>query len=468
VLAVTNPGTLNSAVGDNLALAFAANCLTSGVSWTYAATGLPSGLTISSTTGAISCTITGTANAYAVTVTASDGQGASASASFTWNVSVLAVTNPGTLNSAVGDVVSLPITASGLPSGGSWTYAATGLPSGLTIGSTSGVISGTITGAANAYAVTVTASDGNGASASASLSWNVSVLAVTDPGVQNGAVGDTVSLPISASGLPGGDSWTYAATGLPSGLTINTATGAISGTITGAANAHAVNVTASDGHGGSASASFTWNVSVLAVTNPGTQNSAAGSTISPLSISASGLPSGDSWNFGATGLPSGLTINSTSGVISGTITAAANAYAVTVTASDGHGASASASFTWNVSLSVTNPGTQNSADGDTVSLPIQANGIQSGASWTYSATGLPASLSGTRGAAGRLCRGSGRACRPRPASARRPSGRRGPTGGAGCASPATQRNRFGRRTVRRAGSACCRTAPRPAGCPRVC
>ena len=53
--------------------------------------------------GLISGTITGSANAYSVSVTASDGQGASASQSFTWNVSTLSVTNPGTQNSAVGD-----------------------------------------------------------------------------------------------------------------------------------------------------------------------------------------------------------------------------------------------------------------------------------------------------------------------------------------------------------------------------
>ena len=164
-------------------------------------------------------------------------------------MSTLSVTNPGTQNGAVGDSVALPIESGGLPGGDSWTYAASGLPSGLSINTSSGQIGGTITGSANAYSVSVTASDGEGASASQSFTWNVSTLSVTNPGTQNGAVGDSVALPIESGGLPGGDSWTYAASGLPSGLSIDTSSGQIGGTITGSANAYSVSVTASDGAG---------------------------------------------------------------------------------------------------------------------------------------------------------------------------------------------------------------------------
>ena len=393
VISVTNPGTQNSADGDNVSLPIVASGLPAGDSWTYTATGLPATLSIDTGTGVISGKVTDAANAYTVTVTASDGQGGNASQSFTWNVSTLSVTNPGTQNNADGDTVSLPISASGLPTGDTWTYTATGLPASLTINTGTGVISGTVTDAANAYTVLVTASDGQGASASQTFTWNVSTLSVTNPGTQNSADGDTVSLPISASGLPAGDTWTYTAIGLPASLTINTGTGVISGTVTDSANAYTVLVTASDGQGASASQNFTWNVSTLSVTNPGTQNNADGDSVS-LQISASGLPAGDTWTYSAIGLPASLSINSGTGVISGTVTDAAKAYTVMVSASDGQGASASQSFTWNVStLSVTNPGTQNNADGDTVSLPISASGLPTGDTWTYSAIGLPASLS---------------------------------------------------------------------------
>jgi streptogramin lyase len=84
------------------------------------------------------------------------------------------------------------------------------------------------------------------------------------------------------------------------------------------------------------------------VTNPGSQTSTAGATTT-LGITARDVDGGP-LTYGASGLPAGLTINSVTGVISGTISAQAGraaAYAVTVTASDGFN-SGSTSFNWAV------------------------------------------------------------------------------------------------------------------------
>ncbi len=352
VPAVANPGTQNSAVGDTVSLQVEASGLAPGDTWTYSATGLPDGLSISPSTGLITGTITGAADTYSATITANDGQGDEPSQSFSWNVSVLSETNPGTQNGAVGDSVSLAIATTGLPTGDSWTYSASGLPSGLSINASSGLITGAITGSANTYSPSVTASDGEGASTTQSFTWNVSVLSETNPGTQNGAVGDSVSLAIATSGLPSGDSWTYSASGLPSGLSINANTGAITGTITGSANTYSSSVTAGDGEGASVSQSFTWNLSALSVTNPGSQNSALGASVS-LQIHASGLPTGDTWTYSASGLPSGLSINPSSGLITGTISGSPNTYASSVTASDGQGASTTQAFSWSVGATTT-------------------------------------------------------------------------------------------------------------------
>ena len=53
----------------------------------------------------------------------------------------------------------------------------------------------------------------------------VYVMGMTNPGTQNGAAGDNVSLQIQASSLPPGDTWTYAASGLPAGLSIISSSG---------------------------------------------------------------------------------------------------------------------------------------------------------------------------------------------------------------------------------------------------
>jgi endo-1,4-beta-xylanase len=82
---VTNPGARTGTVGTAASLQVSATDSAAGQTLTFSATGLPAGLTISSS-GLISGTPTtsGTSN---VTVTARDGTGASGSASFTWTIS---------------------------------------------------------------------------------------------------------------------------------------------------------------------------------------------------------------------------------------------------------------------------------------------------------------------------------------------------------------------------------------------
>ncbi|GAA2790343.1 hypothetical protein GCM10010441_14400 [Kitasatospora paracochleata] len=80
---------------------------------------------------------------------------------------------------------------------------------------------------------------------------------VTNPGSQSGTVGTAASLQIQASDSASGQTLTYAATGLPAGLAINSATGLISGTPT-AASTSSVTVTATDTTGAAGSTSFTW------------------------------------------------------------------------------------------------------------------------------------------------------------------------------------------------------------------
>ncbi len=86
VVTVTNPGAQAGAVGTAIAgVQLHASDSASGQALTYSATGLPAGLSISST-GLITGTPT-TAKTYNVTVTATDTTGASGSASFTWTIS---------------------------------------------------------------------------------------------------------------------------------------------------------------------------------------------------------------------------------------------------------------------------------------------------------------------------------------------------------------------------------------------
>jgi len=85
---------------------------------------------------------------------------------------------------------------------------------------------------------------------------------VTNPGTQSGTVGTAASLQIHATDSASGQTLSYAASGLPTGLSINASSGLISGTPTASAAAsNAVNVTVTDTTGAVGTVSFTWNIS---------------------------------------------------------------------------------------------------------------------------------------------------------------------------------------------------------------
>ncbi|MFF0414361.1 putative Ig domain-containing protein [Kitasatospora sp. NPDC004745] len=84
--------------------------------------------------------------------------------------------------------------------------------------------------------------------------------------------------------------------------------------------------------------------SAVSVSNPGNQSTALNGSVS-LQINASGGTA--PLSYGATGLPAGLSINASTGLISGTATAAGTSN-VTVTVTDSAGKTATAGFTWTV------------------------------------------------------------------------------------------------------------------------
>ncbi|MEU1289328.1 putative Ig domain-containing protein [Kitasatospora sp. NPDC005856] len=82
----------------------------------------------------------------------------------------------------------------------------------------------------------------------------------------------------------------------------------------------------------------------VTVTNPGNQSGTVG-TAASLQINATDSATGQTLSYSATGLPAGLSINSSTGLISGTPTAAGTS-SVTVTATDTTGAAGNTTFAW--------------------------------------------------------------------------------------------------------------------------
>lgn len=305
-VAVSNPGNQRSASGTPLTLDLTASDITYPVmGWT--ATGLPAGLSIDPTTGAITGTPT-TASNGTVTVTAEDQAGFTGSTSFTWNVfNVVTVPTPGpqTINS--GSAVSLQMEAtdsSPVASIASW--SALGLPSGVQIDSTTGIISGTPT-VPGTYDVWIQATDTASYSGAAWSVWTVvSGLTVTSAPAQGSWVNYPTAVAVTTQDVLPNATRTYSATNLPPGLQISASTGAITGTVRTAGTYHPT-IVVSDGTY-TVSQQVAWTVQQpIRLSVPGTVRIAAGRLVI-LGVHGTDL-AGSALHAGLSGLAPGLTVH---------------------------------------------------------------------------------------------------------------------------------------------------------------
>ena len=324
--------------------------------YTWSATGLPAGLNLNSSTGAISGTPT-TAGTSTVAITVTDSTNPT-HLTATANLSLTVVAPPTiTTASLPSGVAGVAYSATVAATGGTtpYTWSATGLPSGLSIDPASGAISGT-SNTAGTSTVVVTVTDAtNPAHLTGTKSLSLTIVApigITTASLPSGVTGTAYSATVSASG--GTTPYVWSATGLPAGLSIDPASGVISGTPS-AAGTSTVAVTVTDATNPT-HLTATRNLSlaivgqlVITTTSPlpgGSVNAAYSTT-----IAASGGTTPYAWS--ATGLPAGLSIDPASGVISGTPTAAGTAtVAVTVTDAANPKQTATKSFSLTISTPV--------------------------------------------------------------------------------------------------------------------
>jgi prepilin-type N-terminal cleavage/methylation domain-containing protein len=334
-LTAANPGTQTLGGATPYSLALTATAGVTPLTWAvtapggWGATGLPPGLSLDAVTGVISGTATATGS-HPVTVTATDALGAHSPVTFTMTVPVVAIQTPAAQSGEVGAPVNTGVTASyGVAP---YTWSATGLPAGLSISPSTGVISGSPT-TVGSNSVRVTVTDATGVNAkTAAYAWTIAagpgITGPTGPVSTSIATTYTTTATVSAGTAP----YTWSAIGLPTGLTMSTA-GVISGKPT-AGTRFVATLTVTDALGSVTSSTvvFTASGATLNATSPnGDRSDKANKAISSVTAAASGGSTPYGWT--ATGLPPGLSISPTTGVITGTPTLSGT-YVVTLTVTD--------------------------------------------------------------------------------------------------------------------------------------
>ncbi len=340
-ITVTNPGVTTGTVGTPFSQTFTQSGANGGATFTTAST-LPTGLTLS-TAGLLAGTPL-QSGTFPIVVTVTDGNGCTGTgATYTLIIAcnVITVTNPGTTTGTVDAAFSQTFTQTGGNGTVNFTLNSGSLPAGLTL-ATTGVLSGT-PGAPGSFPITVKATDANGCtgiSSTYTLVINCQTITVTNPGVTTGTVDAPFSQTFTQSGV---GTHTPAVFSLNSGSLAGTglslsAAGVLSGTPS-APGTIVITVKVTDANGCTGiSATYTLVIAcqTITVTNPITTSGIISTAFSQtFTQSGVGTHTPIVWSKSGT-LPNGITLNSATGVLSGTPTQTGT-FPITVTATDANG-----------------------------------------------------------------------------------------------------------------------------------
>jgi len=136
-----------------------------------------------------------------------------------------------------------------------------------------------------------------------------------------------------------------------------------------------------------------FNPAVMTTAVPAAQSDPEGAAAS-LPVYSLNAAAGGTVTWSATGLPAGVSIDATTGLLSGGLPAVARSYHVAVTAADTAAGTQVVRFTWLVhgAVRLTWPGRQSTMAGASASVQIRAADRLAGCSLAFSATGLPPGL----------------------------------------------------------------------------
>ncbi|MGH9735298.1 MAG: putative Ig domain-containing protein [Candidatus Acidiferrales bacterium] len=231
-------------------------------------------------------------------------------------------------------------------------------------------------------------------------------VAISTSTLPSGTVGTAYSATLQATGGSTPYDWSVSTGSLPAGLTLNASSGLISGTPTASGT---TNFTAqvSDASNNTATKSLSIAVSAasqaLTITTTSVPNGSTNTAYSAF-LYAGGGKTPYKWSISGGALPAGLTLNASSGLISGTPTASGTTN-FTAQVSDASNNTATKSLSIAVSaasqaLTITTTSVPNGSTNTAYSAFLYAGGGKTPYTWSISGGALPAGL--TLSAAGDL------------------------------------------------------------------
>jgi hypothetical protein len=320
--------------------------------WAITAGNLPAGLSLNASSGLISGTPTAN-GLFNFTAQVTDAGQRTATKQLSILIGQPLVITTTTLpDGTVGGTYSATLATTGGSTPVTWALASgSTLPQGLTLGSDTGVISGSPS-AAGSFTVTITATDPNGSKDQKTYTFNIAnPPVIVTSSVADGTVGLSYFQAFGASGGTPAYTWSIIAGSVP-GLALDPTSAILIGKPT-TAGAFNITVQVKDASGQTATKQYVVNIGPpLTITTgdlSGPYNVAFNQTLSTANGTAP-----YNWSVTTNNLPTGLSLNSSTGAITGT-PIVPTSYVVTFSVTDGRQQTATKTITITITLPPTPP-----------------------------------------------------------------------------------------------------------------